>query len=121
MPKRSADLEEYAFSHDRCAVCHWRKYRPGRRLEIHHIQGRRGKNPHDPRNLLLLCDADHYGFHSGGQRSLDICQLMTAKAEEDGEVDAEFLAGLRHKKGMPCDPQPLPQWALDERVDNAAR
>jgi hypothetical protein len=90
-------------------------------MEIHHLQGRRGENPHDQRNLLLLCNECHHGFHSGGQRNLDICQLLTAKHEADGFVDVEYLASLRHKKALPCDPQPLPDWALAERVDNAAR
>ncbi len=118
MPRRSKQLEEYALSHDRCAVCWWRKYRPGRRLEIHHIQGRRGTDPHDHRNLILLCDLDHFGFHSGGQRTIDLAHILTAKAEEDGEVDVAFLAGLRRRKALPCDPAPLPEWALEERRKN---
>ena len=115
---KSRQLEDYAFSHDRCAVCHYRKYRPGRRMEIHHIQGRRGKDPHDHRGLILLCNECHYGFHSGGKKNLDICQIITAKQEEDGEVDIEYLAGLRHRRALPCDPQPLPSWAIKEREDN---
>jgi hypothetical protein len=117
---KSKQLEEYALDerHGRCAVCHWRKYRPGRRLELHHIQGRRGKDPHDHRNLIMLCNECHYGFHSGGKKTLDICQIATAKEEEDGEVDISYLASLRHKRALPCDPQPLPSWAIKEREDN---
>jgi len=121
MPKPNRQLAEYAESHDRCAVCYWRKGRPGRRMEVHHIQGRRGKTPHDPRGLIMLCDECHYGVHSGGGKSLDVCEIMGAKEEEDGSVDQVYLAGMRGKKGMPCDPRPVPAWARDERIDNRHR
>ncbi len=121
MPKANRQLAQYAESHNRCAVCWWRKYRPGRRMELHHIQGRRGPTPHDPRGLILLCADCHYGFHSGGSRSLDVCQIMQAKREEDGAVDIEYLASMRGRKGMPCDPQPLPEWAMQERIENDGR
>jgi hypothetical protein len=87
-------------------------------MELHHIQGRRGENYHDHRNLVMLCNECHFGFHSGGKKNLDICQIMTAKDEEDGTLDEQYLASLRHKVGMPCDPQPLPEWAIQERIDN---
>jgi hypothetical protein len=115
-------LEDYAFSHDRCAVCHARKYAVGSRLELHHIVGRRGGDRcHDARNLILICGRDHMGYHSGGKRSLTLGQVLTAKRDEDGEVDVDFLASLLRRKALRDDPMPLPQWALEERVDNAPR
>lgn len=116
MPNK--ELAAYAESHDRCAVCHWRKYRPGRRMELHHIQGRRGKTPHDPRGLIMLCDQCHYGFHSGGKKTLDMSAILGAKEEEDGEVDLEYLAAMRRRKSLACDPGPVPGWAAKEREAN---
>lgn len=114
-------LELFAFSRTKCAVCWLRKYSPGGTHEIHHIVGRRGGSPHDHRNLVLLCRACHYGFHSGGKRSLSLGQVLEAKREEAGEVDVEFLAGLLKRTGLREDPLPLPQWALDARATNDGR
>jgi hypothetical protein len=111
-------MASYAESHDRCAVCWWRKYRPGKRLELHHIAHRNGTNPHDHRNLVLLCADDHYGYHFGGKRCLTLGQILTAKKEEDGEVDMAFLASLRGRKSLLTSCEHLPSWALDERKEN---
>jgi len=111
-------MASYAESHDRCAVCWWRKFRPGRRLELHHIMHRRGANPHDHRNLILLCADDHRGYHDGGKRNLSMGQVLTAKQDEDGHVDVEFLASLRGQKALLASCECLPQWALDERKAN---
>jgi hypothetical protein len=117
--KKNADLSEYAESHDRCAVCHWRKFRPGKRLELHHIQGRRGENPHDHRNLILLCSDCHFGYHSGGKRnSIDMGVILEAKRQEDGEVDEPYLAGLRRRKAFPDLDRVIPDWAEAERIAN---
>jgi hypothetical protein len=112
-------LEAYAIQCTRCAVCWWRKYRPGRRCELHHIVGRRGKDPHHHRNIIMVCDQCHYGYHSGGQKALTLGQILKAKEEEDGEVDIPFLAGLCGKVGLREDPSPLPEWAIQEREINA--
>lgn len=112
-------LEAYALQCTRCAVCWWRKYKPGRRCELHHIVGRRGKDPHHHRNILMVCDQCHYGYHSGGQKALTLGQILKAKEEEDGEVDIPFLASLCGKVGLREDPAPLPGWALNERESNA--
>ena len=117
--KKNADLSGYAESHDRCAVCYWRKFRPGKPLELHHIQGRRGKNPHDNRNLVLLCRDCHYGYHSGGERkSIDMGVILEAKRQEDGEVDLDYLAGLRHRRSFPDLVFSIPDWAEKERAAN---
>ncbi len=114
-------LESYAIQSERCCVCWWRKYRPGRRLELHHLVGRRGRDPHHHRNLVLVCDECHYGYHSGGRKSLTLGHLLTAKKEEDGEVDLSFLAGLMGRKGLREDPTPLPEWVAEERLANTGR
>jgi len=114
-------LSVYAEQSTRCAVCYWRKYRPGRRCELHHIVGRRGKDPHHHRNLILVCSECHYGYHSGGQKSLNLGQILQAKHEEDGEVDMKFLAGLIGRVGLKEEPSPLPEWAIQERIENAKR
>jgi len=114
-------LELYAIQSERCAVCYWRKYRPGRRCELHHIVGRRGRDPHHHRNLILVCADCHYGYHSGGQKSLSLGHILQAKLEEDGEVDIPFLARLMGKVGLKEDPMPLPEWVIEERKYNAGR
>lgn len=114
-------LQEYAESHDRCAICHFRKYRPGRHMELHHVVGRYGKTPHDHRNLILLCNTCHWAIHNLVPPPFDglsNSHILTAKQEEDGEVDLEFLASCRRRKHLGYDPEPIPQAYLDERVHN---
>ena len=119
-PKRKW-LEAYAIQSERCAVCWWRKYRPGRRLELHHIVGRRGRDPHHHRNLILVCEECHRGYHDGGKKSLSLGHILRAKEQEDGEVDVEFLAGLMGRKGLRDDPTDLPEWVAEERRSNTGR
>lgn len=114
------DLRQYRESHFRCCVCHWPERRPGRRLEVHHVQGRRRTGRFDPRNLCLLCNIDHDGFHRGGKRHLTLGQVLQAKHDEDGVVDLNYLAWLRGKASTALELQPLPPWALAERLENAA-
>lgn len=127
MPSRRIDslkrrIGEYVFLCERCAVCWVPKFSKGVTHEVHHIVGRRGgERCHDVRNLLLVCRDCHFGFHSGGKRSLTLGNMLTAKFQEDGEVDVEFLAGLMGRKGLREDPTPLPEWVEDERVRNAPR
>lgn len=118
MERYRQQLEAYAFQSERCAVCWWRKYRPGRRLEIHHIVGRRGQDCHHHRNLVLVCNECHTGFHAGGSKSLDLGHILRAKEDEDGEVDIPFLAKLMGRVGLREDPKDLPDWALEERKLN---
>lgn len=119
--KDKENLEVYAFNSTRCAVCWWRKYRPGRNCELHHIVGRRGRDPHHHRNLIMVCNECHYGYHSGGQKSLTLGQILQAKEDEDGEVDVVFLAALMGRKGLREDPLALPEWAIQEREANAGK
>lgn len=109
-------LEIYAQQCERCAVCWHPKYATGRRLELHHIVGRRGRDPHHHRNLIMVCNECHYGYHSGGSKSLTLGNILQAKQEEDGEVDIAFLAGLMGRVGLREDPTPLPDWVHEERA-----
>lgn len=124
MPAKTAKdrrlLEEFALGLARCAVCHWRIYRPGRAIHIHHIVGRRGKTPHDHRNLIGLCQLCHLdSVHScAGKRGLSLGHVLQAKKDEDGYVDVSFLASLLRRVGLKQDPLPLPSWCLEERLEN---
>jgi hypothetical protein len=109
-------LEVYALQCERCAVCYHPKYGKGKRLELHHIVGRRGKDPHHHRNLIMVCSECHYAYHSGGERSLSLGHILQAKLEEDGEVDIPFLAKLMGRVGLREDPMPLPDWVAEERA-----
>ncbi len=123
-PEDKRLLEEYAFSHDRCALCWYRKYRPGRRMELHHLNGRHGKQCHDHRNLIMLCNTCHWGLHNRVPPpfdGLEPAHLLTAKKEEDGECDVEFIASLRRKKHLGYEPKTIPQAYLDERIENDKR
>jgi hypothetical protein len=117
-------LQEYAESHDRCAICHFRKYRPGRNMELHHVVGRYGKTPHDHRNLIMLCNTCHWAIHNIVPPPFDglsNSHILTAKEEEDGEVDLEFLASCRRRKHLGYDPEPIPPAYLEERGHNHGR
>lgn len=136
MPRKASDkkrqqreearslLSEYAESHHRCAVCHYRKHRPGRRMELHHIVGRRGPSPHDHRGLIMLCNTCHWAVHNKVPPPFDglgPARILTAKEEEDGEVDLEYLASCRRRKHLGFDPEPIPEAYLNEREENDQR
>jgi|GEM_PF-5581650 len=114
-------LEAYALGHDRCAICWFRKYRPGRSMQIHHITGRFGRQCHDHRNLILLCDTCHHAVHNRVPppfNGLSNAHVLTAKLEEDGDLDLVFLPSLRRRKYLGYDPEPILQPYLDERLCN---
>jgi hypothetical protein len=114
-------LADYAESHDRCAVCHFRKHRPGRNMELHHIVGRYGKTPHDHRGLIMLCNTCHWALHNHVPPpfdGLEACHILTAKAEEDGDADLEYLAGCRRRKHLGYEPESIPKAYLEERLHN---
>jgi hypothetical protein len=69
----------------------------------------------------MVCNECHYGYHSGGQKSLSLGQILRAKEDEDGEVDIPFLAKLMGRVGLREDPTDLPQWALEERKINEGK
>jgi Holliday junction resolvase RusA-like endonuclease len=81
-------------------------------LQIHHICGRRGKDPHDRRNLFRICDFCHRLYHDGSatQRSIDISHILYAKWYCDrAHYNPEFLASLRGRKHLGADPR-RPEW-----------
>jgi len=115
-------LEAYANLCERCAVCYWPKFavKFHKRICLHHIVGRRGLDHHDHRNLLACCEECHTLYHQGdSRRELTLGHMLTAKKEEDGEVDLVFLAKLLRRVGLREDPAPLPNWVHEERERNA--
>jgi hypothetical protein len=118
-------LSEYAAEHRSCAVCWWPESDGRRRLEIHHLQQGAGRK-HDRRNLLSLCSACHAVFHSGpvatGLPDLNKGTLLTAKQESDpGHYDPQYLASLRRKQHLGYEPEPIPQYYLEQRQKNLWR
>ena len=108
--------------HRCCAVCWWPESDGRRKLDVHHLVGGAGRK-HDIRNYLRLCFRCHGVLHSGkifgGFPDLTNAILLSSKQESDPEnYDAAFLASLRHKKHLGYDPEPIPQYYLDERELN---
>lgn len=115
-------LLEWVQLHRCCAVCWWPESDGRRRLEVHHIMGGAGRK-HDIRNYLRLCERCHGVLHSGriygGFPDLTNAILLSTKQECDPEnFDPAYLASLKHKKHLGYDPEPVPQWYLDEREKN---
>jgi hypothetical protein len=115
-----ASLLEWVAEHRCCSVCWWPESDGRRRLEVHHIVGGAGRK-HDIRNYLRLCDRDHHTLHSGNKLHPDLDNriLLGVKQECDPDnYDPEYLASLRHKKHLGYDPEPLPEYYLQERERN---
>lgn len=115
-------FQEFAALFQSCAVCWWPESDMRRRMEIHHLVSGRGRK-HDRRCLLSLCENCHAVLHSGsrltGLPDLNRGILLTCKQEADPDYyDPVFLAGLLHKKHLGYEPQPLPEWYLDQRQRN---
>lgn len=123
MKKSERDaLLEWVQLHRCCAVCWWPESDGRRRLEVHHIMGGAGRK-HDIRNYLRLCERCHGVLHSGriygGFPDLTNAILLSTKQECDPDnFDPAYLASLKHKKHLGYDPEPVPQWYLDEREKN---
>jgi HNH endonuclease len=117
-------VQEWVALHRCCAVCWWPESDLRRRLEVHHLVGGAGRK-HDIRNYLSLCERCHGILHSGkvysGLPDVDRRILLTAKQESDPEnYDPAFLASLKHKKHLGYDPEPIPEYYLEERQRNVA-
>lgn len=100
-------LSEFADRFQMCWLCD-----AFSRLQIHHICGRRGKDPHDRRNLFRICEHCHRLFHDGSrtERYIGMEQILYCKMYFDPEhYDPEYLAALRGKKHLGHEPV-RPDW-----------
>jgi hypothetical protein len=113
---KDSRLDSYISEHGRCAICHWPLGRPGRHLEVHHIVGGPGRFD-TPENWCLTCSRCHHAIHNRLPHYGEIPKgaVLTAKAEEDGEVDVQALAALKHRKALPYDQCDIPRKFLDDR------
>lgn len=99
-------------------MCHWPARRQGRTLELHHIVGGAGrKNLPDGSNFIALCQLCHKGVHDRVANAPEIPKgaVLTAKMLEDGEIDLFALAQLKHKQHLGYDPEPIPDYYLEQR------
>lgn len=113
--------QDYMLLHQRCAVCYWPAKRWGRRLELHHIVGGAGrKNLPDGSNWICVCGRCHTAIHDRIPEYGELPRgaILTAKEEEDGHVDVERLAALKHRKALPYDQCPIPEKFLADRLRN---
>lgn len=111
-------VASYRAAHHRCAVCHDDGQHNWNPLEVHHISRRKGPGSSDHRALLLLCRECHQGHHGGGGKNLTLGNILQAKADADGSVDLDFLATLKNRKALAEEPEELPLWATEARIDN---
>jgi len=90
--------------------------RKGRWMEVHHIVGGAGRKD-IPENWLLTCNRCHHAIHNKLPEYGEIPKgaVLTAKEEEDGPLDLELLASLRHRKALPYEPCEIPKPFLDDR------
>lgn len=111
---------DYMLAHQRCAVCHWPAHRRGRRLELHHIVGGSGRTDLPcGSNWCCVCGRCHHALHHQrmpGYGNLTKGAILTAKQEEDGDVDVEKLAALMRRKALPYDQCPIPPEYLADRL-----
>jgi len=106
-----------------CAVCWWPESDGRRSLEVHHLIGGAGRK-HDVRQYVRLCERCHGVLHSGQiyacQPDLNRRILLGIKEECDPEnYDPAFLASLKHKQHLGYEPEPLPDYYVQERQRNA--
>jgi hypothetical protein len=122
--KQRSLLVEWSSQHLSCAVCFWPESDHRRRMEVHHLVGGVNRSKcHDPRCYLSLCERCHGVYHSGKiyalTPDLNMGILLTAKRESDPEnYDPEWLAAVKNKKHLGWEPEPIPQFFLDERERN---
>jgi hypothetical protein len=117
-----AALLDWVQLHRCCGVCWWPESDGRRRLEVHHLVGGSGRK-HDIRQYVRLCERCHGVLHSGkiyaATPDLTNAILLYTKQECDPDnYDPEFLASLRHKKHLGYEPEPIPDYYLQERQRN---
>ena len=113
-----SDKQEYMLLHPYCAICHWPSNRPGRHMELHHIVAGPGrKDLPCGSNWISLCSRCHHAVHNTLPEygTLPAGAVLTAKAEADGPVDVEKLAGLKRRKNLPYEPCEIPEKFLKDR------
>lgn len=115
-------LIDWVQEHRCCAVCWWPESDGRRKLDVHHLVGGAGRK-HDIRNYCRLCDRCHTVLHSGtrltGHPNLTHGILLSTKQESDPDnYDPVYLASLRRKKHLGYDPEPVPDYYLQERDRN---
>lgn len=120
--REQAELLEWVAEHRCCGVCWWPESDGRRRLEVHHLVGGAGRK-HDIRQYVRLCSRCHGILHGGKvfglAPDLNARILLAVKQECDPDnYDPEFLASLKHKKHLGYDPEPLPEFYLQERQAN---
>jgi len=117
-------LLDWSEKHRSCAVCWWPSYDYSREMEVHHLVGGPNRSKgHAPYNYLKLCSRCHHVYHSGKVAAnvppLNMGHLLTAKQESDDEhYDPEKLAALKNRKALHWEPEPLPDFYLEERIRN---
>jgi len=117
-------LLDWSEKHRSCAVCWWPSYDYNRDMEVHHLVGGPNRSKgHKVFNYLKLCDRCHHVYHSGKVAAnvppLTMGHLLTAKKESDEEnYSPEKLAALKNRKALHWEPEPIPDFYLQERARN---
>lgn len=125
--EQRAILHEWCDIHRCCAVCWWPESAWGRRLHVHHlVSGVNRAKAHDPKCYLRLCDRCHDVYHSGKVSGLfpdlNARILLTAKQESDPDnYNPGHLAALKAKRHLGYDPEPIPEFYIEERQRNLTR
>lgn len=119
-----AELLEWVQLHRCCAACWWPESDGRRPLQVHHlVSGVNRSKAHHPKCYLRLCDRCHDVLHdgrvAGNFPDLHKAHMLQAKLESDPDnYDPEYLAKLKAKKHLGYDPEPLPDFYLQERERN---
>lgn len=122
--KQLHELLAWSELHRSCAICWWPSSDYRREMEVHHIVGGQNRSKgHRVENYLKLCDRCHMAYHSGkisaNVPDLKMSHILAAKIETDEEnYSLEVLAELKNRKALHWDPEPIPQFFLDERQRN---
>lgn len=124
MSESNSEKQDYMLLHPYCAVCHWPADRKGRWMELHHIVGGAGrKDLPDGSNWISLCNRCHHAVHNKLPEygTIPPGAILTAKAEADGPVDPQKLAGLKRRKNLSYEPCPIPDRFVADRRKSGGR
>lgn len=118
------ELQDWVELHRCCAICWWPESDGRRPLQVHHlIQGQHRHKAHHPKCYLRLCDRCHDVLHdgriAGNFPNLTKGMMLTAKQESDPDnYDVAHLAKISCRVGLAYDPEPIPEFYLEERNNN---